>query len=1115
MGSTALGLAHVVFGADTQEFDSAAKGVRGVLGDLMNMFRDVERQITKVGAAATVGITLPFAALVRTASKGARTFESEMKKVESALGNISPEKLEQLSDAARELGPRVGKSATEAATGLDSLARAGMSVEDILSGGLDAALQLSAAGQTDVSIAAATLTDVMGQFELQASDLPMIVRNIVGGLDATKFSMDDFVDALAQGGGVVAAGGATFTEFATAISAVATQFKSGSDAGTSLKTYMATLTGKSKEAKKEIEALGLSFYNADGSVKSFADQAEMLQNVFGEMSDRDITEKLQTLFGTDAVRVAIGLIRQGRQGIEDLQSTIMNGDVDKKIAVVMEGSEAASKRIGNAWEQLKLRLMIDTGLLDVITAIKNGFATLLEWISKLPTPVLQVMLAIGALVSAIGPLLLAAKAIAVVFLAQWVSAFGLIGRAIALVISPFTTLAGIFAEFATVSGVVATLRLIGSLFLRLLGPVGLAITLFLAFKDDVVRAMKDVWSSAESTLGPKFRELFTRLVEAGRAVITLFNDIAASPVGAAIAQLIKQVGTLVYWFTYLGGSAVVGAIGALLDILNAVAEAIQTIATILHHVINGEWAKAWAAAGSYAENGMARALRAVMSLIPGLKEALWLIEKITGKSLLPKDGMPQQGQGSIWEKQGGKASWFRKSGWWDGKAQNTSGAGGAGGPPVDAESAKGGKGGKGGGASGPSADEIARRREVLQLQQALDVARASGDIDAQRALERELDLLSRIDEYRDLGMSKEAAIAAAKRDMLELDEAIAIANAREIADDEAAFDMRLAELRLDHEHLRALEDEKFIKDEINRLQRNGVDLAQAEIEAANKLKALDEARAEALKRRQAQDEDQRQLELARLRGDTDAEIRALERKMWIEERIRQIRADGEGKISEAAARAQAEAESSAAELARRQGEWRDVFHGAIRAAMDGNLGSFIKDWWREKLAKALENAINSVSDLLFSVFKNAMAGAAGGGGAGGLLGKIFGIGAAALGGGGGAAASLGRGASTSLNTIATARFPGFKTGGSFKVGGMSGVDRNLVSIRATKGEIVDIRRPGNDNGGGNTVIMHNDFRGADAGAVAGISAKLDQLDRSIEGRSVSAVADARERRIIR
>ena len=41
--------------------------------------------------------------------------------------------------------------------------------------------------------------------------------------------------------------------------------------------------------------------------------------------------------------------------------------------------------------------------------------------------------------------------------------------------------------------------------------------------------------------------------------------------------------------------------------------------------------------------------------------------------------------------------------------------------------------------------------------------------------------------------------------------------------------------------------------------------------------------------------------------------------------------------------------------------------------------------------------------------------------------------------------------------------PGFKDGGQFTVGGAGGVDSQLVAFRATPGEMVDIRTPGNDN----------------------------------------------------
>ncbi|OYW85512.1 MAG: hypothetical protein B7Z20_08945, partial [Sphingobium sp. 32-64-5] len=41
----------------------------------------------------------------------------------------------------------------------------------------------------------------------------------------------------------------------------------------------------------------------------------------------------------------------------------------------------------------------------------------------------------------------------------------------------------------------------------------------------------------------------------------------------------------------------------------------------------------------------------------------------------------------------------------------------------------------------------------------------------------------------------------------------------------------------------------------------------------------------------------------------------------------------------------------------------------------------------------------------------------------------------------------------------------FNTGGSFKVGGAPGIDKNLIAFKASRGEMVDIRKPGNDNGG--------------------------------------------------
>lgn len=176
MNNAVVGAARVIFGADTSEFDDKAKGVEGVLGRLVDKFTDVEKRLRIIGAGITVGITLPFAGMVRAVDQGAGAFEAQMNRVEAALNGVTGKQLKDLSDQARNLGPAVGKGATEAASGIEALGLAGVSTSDILGGGLKATLDLAAAGMVDTSVSASLVTDVFGQFHKRPRISPMSSR---------------------------------------------------------------------------------------------------------------------------------------------------------------------------------------------------------------------------------------------------------------------------------------------------------------------------------------------------------------------------------------------------------------------------------------------------------------------------------------------------------------------------------------------------------------------------------------------------------------------------------------------------------------------------------------------------------------------------------------------------------------------------------------------------------------------------------------------------------------------------------------------------------------------------------------------------------------------------
>lgn len=77
---------------------------------------------------------------------------------------------------------------------------------------------------------------------------------------------------------------------------------------------------------------------------------------------------------------------------------------------------------------------------------------------------------------------------------------------------------------------------------------------------------------------------------------------------------------------------------------------------------------------------------------------------------------------------------------------------------------------------------------------------------------------------------------------------------------------------------------------------------------------------------------------------------------------------------------------------------------------------------------------------------------------------------------------------------------GFATGGSFTVGGSGGTDSQLVAFRATPGEMVDVRTPGQAGGGGVTVIQHIsvDSRSDQASILAAMAQARDSAVAAVQ-----------------
>lgn len=264
--------------------------------------------------AASMGLALVAAG--GAAIKLRADFEKAMSGVKAAT-RANAADLKRLEDAALAAGKSTQYSATEAANAITEMAKAGVSATDILGGGLNGALSLAAAGQMEVAEAAETAASAMVQFRLKGADLPHIADLLAAGAGKAQGSVADLGQALNQSGLIAAQTGLTIEDTTGALAAFANAGLLGSDAGTSFKTMLQALAAPSGVTRDLMDDLGISAYNAQGQFIGITALAQQLRDKLGGLTQAQRDHAMAQIFGSDAVRAANILYREGSSGIQE------------------------------------------------------------------------------------------------------------------------------------------------------------------------------------------------------------------------------------------------------------------------------------------------------------------------------------------------------------------------------------------------------------------------------------------------------------------------------------------------------------------------------------------------------------------------------------------------------------------------------------------------------------------------------------------------------------------------------------------------------------------------------------------------------------------------------
>lgn len=315
----------------------------------------------------------------------AASFEQGMANIKAVL-NPTAQEFDALSQKALQLGRDTAFSATESASAIEMLAKNGLDATQILGGAADATVAFAAAAGSNLATAADVATDAMLSFGLSAEDLDQVVNEAVGTMNASKFGVDDYRLALGQAGGAAGSLGVTLTDFNTVIAATSNRFASGSDAGTSFKTFLLRLTPTTKEAADRMRELGIitadgtnRFYDAQGNLLPFIEILKVLQETMGNLNDSDLAAFGKDIFGQDAIRTLTGLLDTSVGRFNNLQKAITETDAAAAAATRLDTFNGAIKILQSSIEGASIA--VGSQLLPSLTGIVNAVIPVVNAIS--------------------------------------------------------------------------------------------------------------------------------------------------------------------------------------------------------------------------------------------------------------------------------------------------------------------------------------------------------------------------------------------------------------------------------------------------------------------------------------------------------------------------------------------------------------------------------------------------------------------------------------------------------------------------------------------------------------------------------------------------------------
>lgn len=385
--------------ADTASYEAAMTRAGSTARSVASGMENTGRKSALIASGLTAA-GLAAAAFGVASIKMAADFDQQMSTVQANTGATSAQ-MDQLRAAAIEAGASTVYSASDSADAINDLGKAGMSVTDILTGGLTGALNLAASDGMAVGDAAEYMANALSMFHLKGSQASQVADTLAAGAGKAVGNVSDFGEALNNCGAQANSFGMNIQETTGVLALFAQNGTIGAEAGTQLNSMLMKLAAPSTEAANTMKELGISAYDAQGHFVGMANFAGQLQKAEKNLTDEQRNQANATIFGSYAIKAANYLYEAGESGVNKWTKAVSeSGYAAEQAAAKNNNLKGDLENLGGSMESLMIS--VGEGAQGPLRKMVQGLDTLVDAFAGLPSGAQQTFVVMASLAGVFG-----------------------------------------------------------------------------------------------------------------------------------------------------------------------------------------------------------------------------------------------------------------------------------------------------------------------------------------------------------------------------------------------------------------------------------------------------------------------------------------------------------------------------------------------------------------------------------------------------------------------------------------------------------------------------------------------------------------------------------------